>query len=381
MIKYGPYSSSRVEISHCPYRFTREYIRKDCKKSHSEFANRGSAIHYAFEKITKAFASNKKLEDIESLITEAFEKYPVYDQDNLEFIKQAIYNYNNEENRPFSPNNIVDVELKLGVKKNFSPCDYHDPEVFFRGIIDILEISNDSANIIDHKSQMHIESPNTFQMGAYALLVKAHYPYLSEIKTTLHFHAPSLNFYSYPAKWDDYKLKNLLNDLKRFIKLAEAIEDNNRTEAIPGKYCQYCPVIADCPIIAKVSNGEIKMIGPIGNAETAREFAKALTALDEFTSQAKKQLKNFMESTGASISLGDSEYQLRTYKNKNYDNPEEVIKILKEYNLNINNFVNINNAKLNEIGKKNTDISNKLEMFSYSDVAVKMGCFKNKIKK
>ena len=88
-----------------------------------------------------------------------------------------------------------------------------------------------------------------------------------------------------------------------------------------------------------------------------------------------------MESTGASISLGDSEYQLRTYKNKNYDNPEEVIKILKEYNLNINNFVNINNAKLNEIGKKNTDISNKLEMFSYSDVAVKMGCFKNKIKK
>ncbi len=381
MIKYGPYSSSRIDISHCPYRFLREYIRKDCTKSHSEVANRGSAIHYAFEKITKAFAANKKIDDIESLITESFEKYPLYENENLVFIKEAIYNYYNEEVRPFKAEDIVDVELKLGIKRNFSPCDYNDPEVFFRGVIDILVINNESAHIIDHKSQMHVESPNTFQMGAYALLVKAHYPYLNEIKTTLHFHAPSLNFYSYPSTWDDNKLKQVLNDLKRYIKLAESIEDNNKIEATPGKYCQYCPVISECPVIAKVSNGQIKMIGPIGNAETAREYAKALTTLEEFTSQAKKQLKIFMENTGASISLGDSEYQLRTYKNKNYTNSHEVIKILEEYKLNINNFVNINNSKVNEMREKNKDISSKLEQYSYLDVSTRMGCFKNKIKK
>lgn len=379
MLKYGPYSNSRIETSHCKYRFLREYIRRDVKKEHSEVANRGSAIHYAFEKITNSLAMNKKLDDLDSLISEAFEKYPLKEHENLNFIREAIYNYYNEANKPFKPENIAGIELKLGIKYNLSPCEYDDPEVFFRGIIDILEIDNDKAHIIDHKSQMYIESSNTFQLGGYALLVKAHFPYLNEIKTTLHFHAPSLNFYSYPSFWDDNKLQHVAKDLRRYIKIAEFIEDSDNVDATPGKYCQYCPVISECPILAKVSSGKIKMIGPIGDAQTAMEYAKALTALDEFSSQAKKQLRNFLEKTGASISLGDSEYQLRTYRNKCYNSSEEIIKILNQNKMNLHEYVNLNNSKLNEIKDKN--IVNELDKHSFTDVSIRMGSFKKTMKK
>jgi len=76
----------------------------------------------------------------------------------------------------------IDVELKLGMRKDGSSCDFYDDDVWMRGVLDVMLTKPEAswALIIDHKTGKMREDPQELEL--HALLLKAHYPQLTDIK-------------------------------------------------------------------------------------------------------------------------------------------------------------------------------------------------------
>jgi hypothetical protein len=59
--KYGPYSSSRLDVADCPHRFKAQYIDKKVKDEGSVASKRGNVVHETFEAIIKGWLVKKPL--------------------------------------------------------------------------------------------------------------------------------------------------------------------------------------------------------------------------------------------------------------------------------------------------------------------------------
>lgn len=75
----------------------------------------------------------------------------------------------------------IEAELKLGVRKDWSPCGFFDKDVYGRGKLDVPIIVHgaDTAILFDWKTGKEWEDPLELKINA--VLLKAKYPHLKEI--------------------------------------------------------------------------------------------------------------------------------------------------------------------------------------------------------
>jgi hypothetical protein len=66
-------------------------------------------------------------------------------------------------------------ERKLAVKEDWSPCDFDDPDAYFRGVIDISYLDGLNLHIEDWKTGQ-IYPEHAKQMEQYIALTAPHYP-------------------------------------------------------------------------------------------------------------------------------------------------------------------------------------------------------------
>jgi hypothetical protein len=78
-------------------------------------------------------------------------------------------------------------EYEMGLKKDFTPCAFNDPDVWARGIVDLLVVNGDKARIIDYKTSKSSEYADTKQLQLLALLTFKHFPEVKAIKAGLLF--------------------------------------------------------------------------------------------------------------------------------------------------------------------------------------------------
>jgi hypothetical protein len=78
-------------------------------------------------------------------------------------------------------------EYEMGIRKDFTPCAFDDPDVWLRGIVDLLVVGSDSARIIDYKTSKSSEYADTKQLELLSLLVFKHFPQVKKIKGGLLF--------------------------------------------------------------------------------------------------------------------------------------------------------------------------------------------------
>lgn len=74
---------------------------------------------------------------------------------------------------------VIEVEKKLGVRKDFSPSGFFDRGVYGRGVVDILMTYQDKAWIGDWKTGKVKE--NGMQVGIFAAFVFTNYPQVQQI--------------------------------------------------------------------------------------------------------------------------------------------------------------------------------------------------------
>lgn len=310
MLKYGPYSPSRLDTATCGFAFYNQYVSPTGKKKNIEniAQARGSAVHEIFEKITQAMCQNPNAAFDEGTIRtwakEAISRHPsAYVETGAILDMAKLYI------RKPPPLLVADaeIELRLAVKRegdSFVACDYDDPQAMARGRADIMMISDDmkTAVVYDHKTQPNVEDADTFQLGFYAWVISKIHPYLDEIQTVLHF--ARYGSYSLPYVWTREDLAKIEDEILTRIQF---IEDRAVWEATPHKNCQYCPFITSCPamgeFIEQGDDGSVRVRADgykiLGDTNKAVKVAGLISILDEYSARATKELKEHVKGFGA----------------------------------------------------------------------------------
>ena len=85
---------------------------------------------------------------------------------------------------------IKHCEMKLGVKKTngrLVACDFFDPEVWFRGVADLVILNGDRAWITDYKTGKSSRYADIRQLALMAAAIFLKYPEIKKVKTSLLF--------------------------------------------------------------------------------------------------------------------------------------------------------------------------------------------------
>lgn len=159
MNKYTWSYSSISLFQQCPRKYHRLRVLKDIVEPPQAHLDYGSAVHKAAEDYVCG--------DIDIPEKYGFIKTPL---DAFKILPGEKH-----------------CEYEMGLTKDFKPCAFRDPDVWFRGIADLLVINGDEAKIVDYKTGKSAQYADTKQLELLALLVFKHFPNVKHVKAGLVF--------------------------------------------------------------------------------------------------------------------------------------------------------------------------------------------------
>ncbi len=162
MSKAAPWSFSRIKaFEQCPKQFYHEKVLKQYPFIQTDAMIYGNQFHKACEDyIGKG------------------EPLP----ERFMYIKDALDKLNQREG-------VKICEQRLGVTANLEPCTFGARNVWFRGIVDLAILDEDSGIgwIIDYKTGKSARYADKGQLELMALAIFAHYPKITSIRAGLLF--------------------------------------------------------------------------------------------------------------------------------------------------------------------------------------------------
>jgi CRISPR/Cas system-associated exonuclease Cas4 (RecB family) len=195
---------------------------------------------YYHLKVVKDVVEDKSVTTYGSELHTACEEY-VRDDTPLpaqfSFVKSAL---DNLKNRPGK----VLCEYKMGLTEDLQPCDFFAPNVWWRGMVDLLILDGEVARIVDYKTSKNTKYADTGQLELMALAVFKHFPDIRKVKAGLLFvvakEFPKANYSvdDQPRLWEKW-----LSEYKRM----EVAYKRDVWNAKPSGLCKkHCPVLS-CP--------------------------------------------------------------------------------------------------------------------------------------
>ena len=143
----------------CPKKYYHTRVAKDVKDEPGEAADYGTAVHLAAEEFIR-------------------DGKPI--PEKFAFIRPVVERLAALPGKKYA-------ELKLGLRKDFSPCGFFDKDVWWRGIADLLVIDGHRAWCIDYKTGKNARYADVKQLDLLAGAVFSHYPEVMTIKSALAF--------------------------------------------------------------------------------------------------------------------------------------------------------------------------------------------------
>jgi hypothetical protein len=137
-------------------------------------------------------------------------------------------------------------EYKLGLTVDLEPCDFFSPDVWFRGIADLLILNHEdgSAYVVDYKTGKSSKYADKGQLELMALAVFAHFPNITKVRAGLLFVVAN------DVVRDSYEATDKSTLWGRWISKYKSMEkafETNVWNAKPSGLCrQHCPVL-ECP--------------------------------------------------------------------------------------------------------------------------------------
>lgn len=139
-------------------------------------------------------------------------------------------------------NRAIYCEQKLGVREDFSPCEFYADDVWIRGIPDVLMIGTSKAWIADWKTSKSARFADTSQLELMAAITMAHYPQVQHVKGLLAFIVAGTTVSA------EYTRDQLPMIWSKWVGQADLIREamhNDVWNASPSGLCKFCPVSKD----------------------------------------------------------------------------------------------------------------------------------------
>ena len=150
--------SSLSLFQQCPRKYHRVRILRNVSEQPSEHLLYGGSLHKAAEH----YISNDK---------------PL--PDKFQFVQPMLDSVKNIPGTKY-------CEYEMGMNKKFEPCAFNAPDVWARGIADLLILNEDKARIIDYKTG-NDKYADTKQLELLSLLAFKHFTEVEVVKAALMF--------------------------------------------------------------------------------------------------------------------------------------------------------------------------------------------------
>jgi hypothetical protein len=206
------YSSIR-DFEGCPRRYHEVRILKKFKSKDTEATLYGTAVHAAFEHYVRD----------KTPLPETYKQFQPF--------VEPLANSNGE----------IQCEAKMAIRADFTPCEFFDADVWFRGIPDYLALNHEKklARVVDYKTGKSSRYADTAQLELMAAMIMLHYPDIDTVKGVLLFVVIS------DVIKAEFTRAELPTILSKWAGRAGAIEKtvdvgvwNPRSSAL----CKFCPV-------------------------------------------------------------------------------------------------------------------------------------------
>lgn len=214
----GPWSYSSLKLFEtCPKKYHAERITKEVPFSDTDATLYGKELHTAAELYIK-------------------EGTPI--DPRFAFIQPYLDKLNGIAGDKY-------CEIKLGVKKNdgrLVACDFFDPDVWFRGVADLVIIDGEKAYVVDYKTSKSARYADTRQLALMAAALFLKYPEIKKIKTSLLF-VVSKDFIKedFMADWG----LNVFSELNGLLEQRAKAYENDVWNPIPNGLCRrWCKVLS-----------------------------------------------------------------------------------------------------------------------------------------
>lgn len=202
--------SAIKDFENCARKYHEVRVLKRYKQEDTQATLYGTAVHKAFEEFIR---DNKPL-------PEAFAQYLKFVAP-LKHIKGSVY-----------------CEQKMGVTRTFEPCDFFAPEVWFRGVPDLLVINHAKgvARVADYKTGKSSRFADPDQLELMAAMVMAHHPEVNVVKGLLLFVVAEA------VVKIEHTRAQLPEIWSKWAGRASMIENATAWNARPSGLCRFCPV-------------------------------------------------------------------------------------------------------------------------------------------
>lgn len=137
-------------------------------------------------------------------------------------------------------------EQKMGLTKALEPCAFDDPEVWCRGVADLLIVNREKgvARVVDYKTGRSAKYADTAQLELMALMVFKHFPEIRRVKGGLLFVVAN-DFKR--AEYDVTQERNYWRTWMQDIHRLEQAMKTNVWNPNPSGLCKKHCVVLSCP--------------------------------------------------------------------------------------------------------------------------------------
>lgn len=221
-------SYSRLStFEQCESKFDHLYVSRTVKDSDNEFTIYGNRVHGALEEYGREV--DRGVAVATDMLSDG-EKYA----EIAKFIPCANTILKQPGKKYF--------ELRMSIKADRTPCEWNDPDVWLRGIADILVINGDTAFVGDWKTGKVRDNP--VQLKLFACMVMALFPDVNIVKT-------AFIWLVYNEITGDRFTRAMLPDLwatldPRLAAVQQAV-DLGVFRTKPSGLCNWCPAKGICP--------------------------------------------------------------------------------------------------------------------------------------
>ena len=205
-----------------------------------------------FEQCPKKFYHLKVVKDFqedqnaEHLIygTRFHEAAEFYIRDNTPLPPEFKYAKPSLDNLKARPGQKL-CEYEMGLTENLEPCGFKDPNVWWRGIADLIILEDDgTARVLDYKTGKSAKYADTGQLELMALAVFKHFPQVHTVKAGLLFViAKSFPKAKYTKGDEPVLWQKWLRDYDRMKFAYTSNVWNPRPSGLCKKHC----VVLSCP--------------------------------------------------------------------------------------------------------------------------------------
>lgn len=218
-MKLPPWSFSSIKAyEQCPRKFFHLKVVRDYKEPETEAILYGKEFHKAAELYVKGEASLPP---------------------QFNFVKSTL------DNLIRMPGDKL-CEYEMGLTADLRPCGFKDPEVWWRGVADLVIIDRESgeARVVDYKTGKSAKYADSGQLELMALAVFKHFPEVRKVKAGLLFVVCNEFIKSsYMVDEQDKMWQKWIRDYDRM----KASYTNDVWNPRPSGLCRKHCVVTTCP--------------------------------------------------------------------------------------------------------------------------------------